>query len=170
MMIVASSLSYFVNDAIAKARYGSADKMNFEAPLTSLVWITSIVSVVITFIVSYLTIPTLGGDATQWWKLATIISCGTLAGAIIPELVKVFTSTESRHVSEVVTSSREGGASLNILSGLVAGNFSAYWLGISIVGLMSIGYYFSTMGLDSLIISTSLVQVAPVFAFGLVAF
>jgi K(+)-stimulated pyrophosphate-energized sodium pump len=170
MMIIASAISYFVNDAIAKARYAHADKMNFEAPLTSLVWITSIVSVVITFIVSYLTIPTLGGDATQWWKLATIISCGTLAGAIIPELVKVFTSTESLHVSEVVTSSREGGASLNILSGLVAGNFSAYWLGISIVGLMSIGYYFSTMGLDALMISTSLVQVAPVFAFGLVAF
>jgi K(+)-stimulated pyrophosphate-energized sodium pump len=170
MMIIASAISYFVNDAIAKARYGRTDKMNFEAPLTSLVWITSIVSVVITFIVSYLTIPTLGGDATQWWKLATIISCGTLAGAIIPELVKVFTSTESRHVSEVVTSSREGGASLNILSGLVAGNYSAYWLGISIVGLMSIGYYFSTMGLDALMISTSLVQVAPVFAFGLVAF
>lgn len=170
MMIIASAVSYFINDAIAKARFGHADKMNFEAPLTSLVWITSIVSVVITFIVSRLTIPTLGGDPTQWWKLATIISCGTLAGAIIPELVKVFTSTESRHVSEVVTSSREGGASLNILSGLVAGNFSAYWLGISIVALMSIGYYFSTMGLDSLMISTSLVQVAPVFAFGLVAF
>jgi K(+)-stimulated pyrophosphate-energized sodium pump len=170
MMIIASAISYFVNDALAKARYARADKMNFEAPLTSLVWITSIVSVAITFLVSYLTIPTLGGDATQWWKLATIISCGTLAGAIIPELVKVFTSTDSRHVSEVVTSSREGGASLNILSGLVAGNFSAYWLGISIVGLMSIGYYFSTMGLDALMISTSLVQVAPVFAFGLVAF
>jgi K(+)-stimulated pyrophosphate-energized sodium pump len=170
MMIIASALSYFVNDAIAKARYGRAEKMNFEAPLTSLVWITSLVSVVITFIVSKLTIPTLGGDPTQWWKLATIISCGTLAGAIIPELVKVFTSTESRHVSEVVTSSREGGASLNILSGLVAGNFSAYWLGISIVGLMSIGYYFSTMGLDALMVSTALVQVAPVFAFGLVAF
>ncbi|HEY8185678.1 MAG TPA: sodium-translocating pyrophosphatase, partial [Pyrinomonadaceae bacterium] len=170
MMIIASAISYFVNDAIAKARYGRADTMNFEAPLTSLVWITSIVSVVITFIVSYLTIPTLGTDPTQWWKLATIISCGTLAGAIIPELVKVFTSTDSRHVSEIVTSSREGGASLNILSGLVAGNYSAYWLGISIVGLMSIGYYFSTLGLDALMVSTSLVQVAPVFAFGLVAF
>ena len=148
MMIIASAASYFINDAIAKARYGNADKMNFEAPLTSLVWITSIVSVVLTFIVSQLTIPALGGDTTLWWKLSTIISCGTLAGAIIPELVKVFTSTESHHVSEVVTSSREGGASLNILSGLVAGNFSAYWLGISIVGLMSIAYYFSTMGLD----------------------
>src|SRR2546423_5745345 len=146
MMIIASAISYFVNDAIAKARYRSADQMNFEAPLTSLVWITSIVSVVITFIVSYQTIPTLGGDPTQWYKLATIISCGTLAGAIIPELVKVFTSTESRHVSEVVTSSREGGASLNILSGLVAGNFSAHWLGISIVGLMAIAYFFTNLG------------------------
>src|SRR6266567_1368244 len=132
MMIIASAISYFINDAIAKARYARADQMNFEAPLTSLVWITSIISVALTFIVSRLTIPTLGGDPTQWWKLATIISCGTLAGAIIPELVKVFTSTTSKHVQEVVTSSREDGPSLNILSGLVAGNFSAYWLGISI--------------------------------------
>jgi K(+)-stimulated pyrophosphate-energized sodium pump len=125
MMIIASALSYFINDAIAKARYKNADSMNFEAPLTSLVWITSVVSVVITFVVSYFTIPALAGNATLWWKLGTIISCGTIAGALIPELVKIFTSTESRHVSEVVTSSREGGASLNILSGLVAGNFSA---------------------------------------------
>src|SRR5215217_8986899 len=146
MMVVASGASYYVNDAIAKARYRNADSMNFEAPLTSLVWITSIVSVVITFIVSWLTIPTLSGNATLWWKLAIIISCGTLAGAIIPELVKVFTSTESRHVSEVVTSSREGGPSLNILSGLVAGNFSGYWLGISIVGLMAIAYFFTNLG------------------------
>jgi K(+)-stimulated pyrophosphate-energized sodium pump len=164
MMIIASAGSYFINDLIAKARYGNASSMNFEAPLTSLVWITSLVSVAITFIISYLTIPTLGGDPTLWWKLSTIISCGTLAGAIIPELVKVFTSTESAHVKEVVTSSREGGASLNILSGLVAGNFSAYWLGLSIVILMSIAYYFSTMGLDPLMVA------APVFAFGLVAF
>src|SRR5687768_15103281 len=170
MMVVASAVSYFINDAIAKARYGNADKMNFEAPLTSLVWITSVISVVLTFIVSYFTIPTLGGDPSQWWKLASIISCGTLAGAIIPELVKIFTSTESSHVREVVTSSREGGPSLNILSGLVAGNFSAYWLGMSIVALMAIGYYFSTMGLDALMVSTALIQVAPVFAFGLVAF
>ncbi|MEO8436092.1 MAG: sodium-translocating pyrophosphatase, partial [Pyrinomonadaceae bacterium] len=170
MMVVASAVSYFINDAIAKSRYRNADKMNFEAPLTSLVWITSIISVILTFIVSYLTIPTLGNDPSQWWKLASIISCGTLAGAIIPELVKIFTSTESSHVSEVVTSSREGGPSLNILSGLVAGNFSAYWLGMSIVALMAIGYYFSTMGLDALMISTTMVQVAPVFAFGLVAF
>jgi K(+)-stimulated pyrophosphate-energized sodium pump len=173
MMIVASALSYFVNDAIAKARYKNADKMNFEAPLTSLVWITSIVSVVITFVVSYLTIPELAGNNTLWWKLAVIISCGTLAGAIIPELVKVFTSTESRHVSEVVTSSREGGPSLNILSGLVAGNFSAYWLGISIVGLMAIAYFFTNMGsAQALDLGTLMVapMAAPVFGFGLVAF
>jgi K(+)-stimulated pyrophosphate-energized sodium pump len=164
MMIIASAASYFINDAIAKARYRNADKMNFESPLTSLVWITSILSVAVTFMISYLTIPILGGDSTLWWKLSTIISCGTLAGAIIPELVKVFTSTSSHHVSEVVTSSREGGPSLNILSGLVAGNFSAYWLGISIVGLMSIAYYISTPALDPLMVA------APVFAFGLVAF
>jgi K(+)-stimulated pyrophosphate-energized sodium pump len=170
MMIIASAVSYFVNSAIAKARYARAHDMNFEAPLTSLVWITSIVSVVLTFAVSKITIPLLGGDDTLWWKLSTIISCGTLAGALIPELVKVFTSTESAHVSEIVTSSREGGPSLNILSGLVAGNFSAYWLGISIMILMGIAYYFSTMGLDALMVSTALVQIAPVFAFGLVAF
>jgi K(+)-stimulated pyrophosphate-energized sodium pump len=145
--------------------------MNFEAPLTSLVWITSFVSMILTFIVSKLIIPDLGGDGTLWWKLSTIISCGTLAGAIIPELVKVFTSVDSRHVREVVTSSEEGGASLNILSGLVAGNFSAYWLGISIVALMSIAYYVSTMGLGGVIGSPGQWMLAPaVFAFGLVAF
>jgi K(+)-stimulated pyrophosphate-energized sodium pump len=141
--------------------------------LTSLVWITSIVSVVITFVVSYLTIPELAGNNTLWWKLAVIISCGTLAGAIIPELVKVFTSTESRHVSEVVTSSREGGPSLNILSGLVAGNFSAYWLGISIVALMAIAYFFTNLGVGAgLDLGTLMVApvAAPVFGFGLVAF
>ncbi len=164
MMIIASAIAYFINEAMAKARYGNADSMNFEKPLTSLVWITSLLSIVLTYIVSYLMIPTLSGDTTLWWKLASIISCGTLAGAVIPELVKVFTSTESSHVKEVVISSREGGASLNILSGLVAGNFSAYWLGISIVALMSIAYYFSTMGLGALMVA------APVFAFGLVAF
>ena len=173
MMIIASALSYFINDAIAKARYKNADSMNFEAPLTSLVWITSVVSVVITFVVSYLTIPTLAGNATLWWKLATIISCGTIAGALIPELVKIFTSTESRHVSEVVTSSREGGPSLNILSGLVAGNFSAYWLGISIVGLMAVAYFFTNFGADAgLGLGALMVSpiAAPVFGFGLVAF
>jgi K(+)-stimulated pyrophosphate-energized sodium pump len=164
MMLISSAVSYFVNAAIAKARYSNAGDMNFEAPLTSLVWITSIVSIVATYIVSYLIVPVLGGDVTLWWKLATIISCGTLAGAVIPELVKMFTSTESRHVQEVVKSADEGGASLGILSGFVAGNFSAYWLGISIVGLMGIAFVISTMGL-------SLLMAAPaVFAFGLVAF
>jgi K(+)-stimulated pyrophosphate-energized sodium pump len=169
MMVVASGISYFVNEAVAKARFGGADTMNFEKPLTSLVWVTSFVSVAMTYIVSYFIIPTLG-DGTLWWKLSSIITCGTLAGAIIPELVKVFTSTESAHVKEVVTSSEEGGPSLNILSGLIAGNFSAYWLGLSIVGLMTIAYLFSTMGLDALMVSTEFVKIAPVFAFGLVAF
>ncbi len=163
MMVIASGLSYLVNGAIMRARYGGASTMNFETPLTVLVWITSIVSVVFTYVVSYLLIPELG-DGTMWWKLSTVITCGTLAGAIIPELVKVFTSTESAHVREVVSSSREGGASLNILAGLVAGNFSAYWLGLSIVGLMSVAYWVSLMGFDTLMIA------APVFAFGLVAF
>jgi K(+)-stimulated pyrophosphate-energized sodium pump len=173
MMIVASALSYFINDTMAKARYRNADSMNFEAPLTSLVWITSIVSVVITFVVSWLTIPTLSGNPTLWWKLAIIISCGTIAGALIPELVKIFTSTESRHVREVVTSSREGGPSLNILSGLVAGNFSGYWLGISIVGLMAIAYFFTNLGAaQGLGLGALMVDpvAAPVFGFGLVAF
>ncbi|HTC94313.1 MAG TPA: sodium-translocating pyrophosphatase [Terriglobales bacterium] len=172
MMLVSSALAYFVNEAIAKARYGNAGKMNFEAPLTSLVWLTSVISIALTYLVSYAIIPTLGGDSTLWWKLATIISCGTLAGAVIPELVKVFTSTESRHVREVVTSSEEGGASLNILSGLVAGNFSAYWLGITMVALMAIGFYFSTMGLGSVPAgAVDPLMLAPaVFAFGLVAF
>jgi K(+)-stimulated pyrophosphate-energized sodium pump len=173
MMIVASAASYFINDFIAKARYKTADRMNFETPLTSLVWITSILSVIVTFVISWFTIPDLAGNGSLWWKLSVIISCGTLAGAIIPELVKVFTSTESRHVSEVVTSSREGGSSLNILSGLVAGNFSAYWLGISIVGLMSIAYFFTTLGMTdgSDLGALMVAQVAaPVFGFGLVAF
>jgi K(+)-stimulated pyrophosphate-energized sodium pump len=164
MMLVSSAAAYFINAAIAKARFGNTDKMNFETPLTSLVWITSLVSIALTYVISAVIIPELGGDATQWWKLASIISCGTLAGAVIPELVKVFTSTESRHVGEVVISAQEGGASLGILSGFVAGNFSAYYLGLSMVALMSVGYYFSTMGLSALMIA------APVFAFGLVAF
>src|SRR5712691_5659591 len=140
MMIVASAVSYFLNGAIAKAKYGNAKEMNFEAPLTSLVWITSIVSIALTYLVSSIIIPDLGGDTSQWWKLASIISCGTLAGAVIPELVKLFTSTESRHVREVVTSAQEGGASLGILSGFVSGNFSGYWLGLSMVFLMAAGY------------------------------
>ncbi|MGA8343504.1 MAG: sodium-translocating pyrophosphatase, partial [Candidatus Sulfotelmatobacter sp.] len=166
MMLVSSSFSYFLNGAIAKAKYGSASEMNFEAPLTSLVWITSIVSIVLTYVVSYFVIPQLGADGTQWWKLATIISCGTLAGAVIPELVKVFTSTESRHVREVVISAQEGGASLGILSGFVAGNFSGYYLGLAMMMLMAIAYYMSTMGL-----ALAAGMLAPaVFAFGLVAF
>src|SRR3974390_3525005 len=164
MMLVSSSGAYFLNEAIAKARYGHADEMNFEAPLTSLVWLTSIISIVLTFIVSKLIVPDLGGDTTQWWKLAIIISCGTLAGAVIPEFVKVFTSTESRHVREVVTSEREGGASLGILSGFVAGNFSAYWLGLAILVLMAFGYLFSTM------FPMDMMLAPAVFAFGLVAF
>ncbi len=163
-MLVASAASYFINGAIARARYLHADHMNFEAPLTSLVWLTSIISITLTYAISAAVIPSLAGDTTQWWKLATIISCGTLAGAVIPELVKVFTSTESRHVREVVTSAQEGGASLGILSGFVAGNFSAYYLGMAMIVLMSIGYMVGMQGLGNLMIA------APVFAFGLVAF
>jgi K(+)-stimulated pyrophosphate-energized sodium pump len=163
-MLVASAASYFINGAIARARYLHADHMNFEAPLTSLVWLTSIISIALTYAISAAVIPSLAGDTTQWWKLATIISCGTLAGAVIPELVKVFTSTESRHVREVVTSAQEGGASLGILSGFVAGNFSAYYLGMAMIVLMSIGYMVGMQGLGNLMIA------APVFAFGLVAF
>ncbi|MFN7924956.1 MAG: sodium-translocating pyrophosphatase [Bryobacteraceae bacterium] len=164
MMVVASAASYFINDIIARGKYSDANRFNFEAPLTSLVMITSGVSVVLTYIVSYLLIPDLGGDPSLWWKLSTVITCGTLAGAIIPEGVKVFTSTESAHVHEVVTSSKEGGASLNILSGLVAGNFSAFWLGMAILLLMTVAYIVSGMGLASLMLAPA------VFSFGLVAF
>jgi K(+)-stimulated pyrophosphate-energized sodium pump len=169
MMVIASGVSYLLNAAWARASFGDADTMNFETPLTRLVWLTSIVSVAATYVVSRILIPNLGGDPTLWWKLSTIITCGTLAGAIIPELVKIFTSTESGHVREVVTSSREGGASLNILSGLVAGNFGAYWLGMVIVGLMAIAYMVSTYGLGGS--PEAPLMIAPaVFAFGLVAF
>ena len=165
MMIVASGGSYLLNRTLVAARYANATRMNFEAPLTQLVWLTSIISVILTYIVSSLLIRDLG-DGTLWWKLSTIITCGTLAGAIIPELVKVFTSVESSHVKEVVTSSREGGASLNILSGFVAGNFSAFWIGLSIVALMTIAYFVSSTSS-----SMSDLMLAPaVFAFGLVAF
>ena len=164
MMVISSGVGYFLNGAIARARFGNAIKMNFETPLTTLVWLTSILSIALTYVVSMFMIPALGGDESMWWKLATVISCGTLAGAVIPEFVKVFTSTNSRHVREIVTSSREGGASLNILSGFVAGNFSAYWLGFAILSLMSIGYFMSTMFLVSLMLAPA------VFAFGLVAF
>ncbi|MDP1587269.1 MAG: sodium/proton-translocating pyrophosphatase, partial [Prosthecobacter sp.] len=164
MMVVASGASYLVNEAYQKATLGPKDKFNFEHPLTVLVWLTSIVSVALTFLVSYLLIPTLGGDPTLWWKLSIIISCGTLAGAIIPELIKVFTSTSSRHVDVVVTASREGGASLNILSGLTAGNFSAFWMGIVLMVLMGASYYVSSLGLETIMMAPA------VFAFGLVAF
>jgi len=170
MMIVASAGSYMINESFAKARYGNADKFDFEAPLTKLVWLTSLVSIGLTYLVSYLLIPELNlktgvpGDTTMWWKLSTIISCGTIAGAIIPELVKVFTSTSSAHVREVVTSSREGGASLNILSGLTAGNFSAYWMGLTFIVLMGASYLVSLQGLDAFMLAPA------VFGFGLVAF
>jgi K(+)-stimulated pyrophosphate-energized sodium pump len=164
VMVISSGLSYFINESLAKARYELLDKFNYEAPLTFLVWLTSIVSIVLTYIVSYFIIPELGGDTSLWWKLSTVITCGTLAGAVIPELVKVFTSTESRHVREVVTSSREGGASLNILSGFVAGNFSAFWLGMAMMVLMGAAYIVSTHGLAALMVAPA------VFAFGLVAF
>ena len=163
LMVVASGASYLLNEAVARGKYANATRMNFEAPLTTLVWLTSIVSVITTYAASYLLIPGLG-DGSLWWKLSTVITCGTLAGAIIPEFVKVFTSTESGHVREVVTSAREGGASLNILSGLVAGNFSAYWLGMVIVALMGTAYWVSTFGLGALMVAPA------VFAFGLVAF
>jgi K(+)-stimulated pyrophosphate-energized sodium pump len=164
MMVVASGVSYFINGAIAKARYSNAAKMNFEAPLTTLVWLTSLLSIGLTYVLSSMMIPDLNGDTSLWWKLSSVISCGTLAGAVIPEFVKVFTSTSSRHVREIVTSSREGGASLNILSGLVAGNFSGYWLGFTVLTLMSLAYMVSTAGLGSLMVAPA------VFAFGLVAF
>jgi len=163
LMIVASGVSYLLNDVLARGRYGTAARMNFEAPLTSLVWITSIVSVIMTYVASWALVADLG-DGSLWWKLSTVITCGTLAGAIIPELVKVFTSTDSGHVREVVASAREGGASLDILSGFVAGNFAAYWLGMAIVVLMGIAFSFSTLGLGALMVAPA------VFAFGLVAF
>ncbi len=163
VMVLASGLSYLLNDILAKARFATADKMNFETPLTTLVWITSLVSVAMTYVASYILIADLG-DGTLWWKLSSVITCGTLAGAIIPEFVKVFTSTDSGHVREIVIASREGGASLTVLSGFVAGNFSAFWLGMAIVSLMGIGYGVSTLGFAALMVAPA------VFAFGLVAF
>ena len=170
IMVLASGGSYFANEAIARARYTHADQMDFEQPLTTLVWMTSLVSVALTYLASWMLIPSLGGDTSMWWKLATIITCGTLAGAIIPELVKIFTSTGSRHVREVVTSSEQGGASLNILSGLVAGNFSAYWLGVAILSLMAVGYLVSTAFPHDAAGNSVLMMAPAVFAFGLVAF
>jgi K(+)-stimulated pyrophosphate-energized sodium pump len=164
MMVISSAFGYFVNGLIAKARFGQAAKFNYETPLTNLVWLTSLLSIALTYVVSSFMIPNLGGDGSLWWKLATVISCGTLAGALIPEFVKIFTSTNSAHVREIVTSAREGGASLNILSGFVAGNFSAFWLGMAMLLLMSLGYFVSTS------FPATLMLAPAVFAFGLVAF
>jgi K(+)-stimulated pyrophosphate-energized sodium pump len=169
VMVIASAISYFINDAMAKAKYTNADKMNFEAPLTTLVILTSVVSVALTFAVSKFLIPNLGGDPTLWWKLSIIITCGTAAGAIIPELIKVFTSTESGHVREVVTASKEGGASLNILAGLTAGNFSAFWMGMVLIALMGGAYYVSLDGVGQIMMMGAF-DPSAVFAFGLVAF
>ncbi|MGQ0628713.1 MAG: sodium-translocating pyrophosphatase [Phycisphaerales bacterium] len=170
IMVIASALSYFINEAIAKAKYSNSDKFNYEHPLTSLVVITSVISVVLTFAASYFLIPTIAGGNDWWWQLSLIITCGTAAGAIIPELVKVFTSTHSRHVGEVVTASEQGGASLNILSGLVAGNFSCYWLGGAIVGLMGAAYWVSSLFMVTRPDEQTIMMAPAVFAFGLVAF
>ncbi len=163
VMVIASGISYFLNQRYTGRKYRKADRMDFEAPLTTLVWLTSALCIVLTFITSFALLSDLE-NGSLWWELSLTVSCGTLAGALIPELVKVFTSTQSRHVREVVISSRQGGASLNILSGLVAGNFSAYWLGIAIIGLMGGAYLISTLGLGALMVAPA------VFAFGLVAF
>ncbi len=163
VMIFASAASYWVNAAYAKMKYSNAAEMNFEKPLITLVWLTSIVSIILTYIASWYLISTLG-DGTMWWKLASIITCGTIAGALIPELVNRFTSTECAHVRNVVQCTKEGGAALNILSGLVAGNFSAYWMGLAIVVLMAAAYGVSSLGLGAMMLAPS------VFAFGLVAF
>src|SRR5512146_1661241 len=163
MMVIASVVSYWINEGIAKARYANSQTMNFEHPLTQLVWLPSVVSIILPYVLSYLLIAQLG-DGTLWWKLSTIITCGTLAGAIIPEIVKVFTSTSSGHVKEIVTASREGGASLNVLAGLTAGNFSAFWMGLVIATLMGAAFAVSTLGLGALMLAPA------VFAFGLVAF
>ncbi len=171
LMIVTSIVSYWVNNAFASAKYKNADQMNYEHPLTTLVWLTSLVSVAVTFIASYVIIPNLHGDTSLWWKLSAIITCGTLAGALIPEFVKVFTSTSSAHVREVLTSSRKGGASLNILSGLTAGNFSVFWLATLMTALMGGAYYVSTLGFEYNAATGAGIMAYPaVFAFGLVAF
>jgi len=175
VMVIASALSYFVNEAIQKSRFGDAVKFNFESPLTWLVILTSVVSIILTFAVSYVLIPELGGNPSLWWKLSIIVSCGTAAGAIIPEVIKVFTSVESAHVREVVQASKEGGASLNVLAGLTAGNFSAYWMGIVFVILMGVAYLITLIdgGTDlsvGALMTLGEIDVSPVFAFGLVAF
>jgi K(+)-stimulated pyrophosphate-energized sodium pump len=169
VMVLTSGIAYLVNEAIAKARYGASKHFDFEKPLTNLVLIASGISLVATFVVSYLLLGDLNGNTNLWWKLASIVGCGTVAAAAIPEVIKVFTSTHSQHVSEIVTASREGGAGLNVLSGLSAGNFSAFWVGgVVIMGLMAIAYYAAGIGGETGLAS---IMLAPgVFAFGLVAF
>ncbi|RLS43346.1 MAG: sodium-translocating pyrophosphatase [Planctomycetota bacterium] len=167
LMVITSVGAYWLNHRFSTAKYSASKTMNFEAPLEVLVWLTSALSIAVTYGASYFLLKDLAGDATLWWKLATIISCGTLAGAVIPALVRLFTSTHSAHVKEVVEASKEGGASLNILSGLIAGNFSCFWLGLAIVGLMAVGNSFAWMGAENMMISP---QATSVFAFGLIAF
>jgi K(+)-stimulated pyrophosphate-energized sodium pump len=174
-MVLASGVSYFLNDTVQRSRFGNLVRFNFETPLTQLVQLTSIISIITTFVVSYFLIPEVGGSQTLWWKLSIIVSCGTAAGAIIPEVIKAFTSTDSQHVREVVEASKEGGASLNVLAGLAAGNFSAYWMGMVFIALMSVAYYVTTMDAGTAeamgaIMTVNGVDVSPVFAFGLVAF
>lgn len=174
-MVLTSVGSYFINDIFfAKPMFGKAVKFNYEIPLTTLVILTSVVSIAVTFLMSKLLVPNIAGNTTIWWQLSLIISCGTAAGAIIPEVVKIFTSTNSKHVREIITSSKEGGASLNVLSGLTAGNFSAYWLGLMLVGLMTVAYFVSSFGLSEVLATGTTVPIgqmmAAVFAFGLVAF
>jgi len=171
LMILTSLGSYFINNGISQAAFGGKKEFNFEHPLTNLVWITSIVSIAVTFIASYYLLGDLTGNYTGlWWALAVIISCGTIAGALIPEFTKIFTSTSSRHCEEVVNASKQGGASLNILSGLVAGNFSGFWLGMVIMFLMFIAYMVSKNAAVMAIMPPAFAFAAPVFAFGLVAF
>jgi K(+)-stimulated pyrophosphate-energized sodium pump len=171
LMILTSLVSYFINDVISKAAFGAKKEFNFEHPLTYLVWITSIVSIVVTFAASFYLLGDLTGlYAGLWLPLSIIISCGTIAGALIPEFTKVFTSTSSRHCEEVVNASRQGGPSLNILSGLVAGNFSAFWEGLTIMILMLIAYLVSKNPAVMALMPPAFTFAAPVFAFGLVAF
>lgn len=162
LMIITSVVAYLLNNGVCKAIFGKANAFNFETPLTSLVWMTSIISIFVTFGVSYVMIGEMGEDL--WWKLAIIISCGTFAAAIIPEFTKIFTSSKSKHVQEIVNASREAGASLNIISGIVAGNFSAFWKGLVMIGLMVVAYFTAREGLDTYMVYPT------VFAFGLVAF
>ncbi|HRN48141.1 MAG TPA: sodium-translocating pyrophosphatase, partial [Niabella sp.] len=164
LMILTSIVAYYINGAYSNAKYANADDLDFEAPLTSLVWITSILSIIVTFVASYFLIPDLNGNHNMWWILSAIISCGTIGGALIPEFTKIFTSPKSSHVAEVVESGKEGGSSLTILSGFVAGNFSAFWMGMVFFVLMFIAFFMSTFDLQHIMVYPS------IFAFGLVAF